>query len=109
MADNGRSDETDPRVLANAQRWRVVLAREVANRGLTAEALADRTGLSERQIANWLGGRIELTVTNVEFLLKAMALPLNAFLIMVAETDPDELMPQSLDPWVIRALQGYGK
>jgi transcriptional regulator with XRE-family HTH domain len=109
MADRGRSNETDPRVLVKAQRWRVVLAREAASRGLTAEALADRTGLPEPQIADWLAGRVEMTVTNVETLLKAMALPLDAFLIMVVELDPDELMPQAVDPWVIRSLQGYGE
>jgi transcriptional regulator with XRE-family HTH domain len=109
MANDGRSDETDPRVLANAQRWRVVLAREAASRGLMAEALADRTSLTEALISDWLAGRLDLTVTNVETLLIAMALPLDAFLIMVAETDPDELMPQAIDPWVIRSLQGYGE
>ncbi len=109
MVDDGRWRDADTEALARARRWRIVLTREAASRGLMAEGLADRTGYPQSRIADWLAGRTEITVIDVEVLLTAMALPLDDFLRMVATLDADDAPPSTIDPWVIRSLPGCGE
>lgn len=105
----GRRSPVDPETISRTSRWGEVLKHEAGSRGLMAEALADRTGLSEERVRQVLDEPSRLTLQELELLTSVLPIDLGVLIRMVLSyRTPDEPQP-SLKAWIIQHLSGHGE
>lgn len=105
----GRVKLAHPDAVARASRWGAVLEREAGSRGLTAEALADRSGIPEDRVRQMLDDPSQLTMLELELLASILPIDIDEFLRMVIEYRAADEPQPSVEAWIIQHLSGHGE